>query len=66
MVHLVDASLWLLFVTKLETAETMEGVALTMSAPYFYPTSRQSPAPWSGSFYVLAEASVLCDSGAHE
>jgi hypothetical protein len=30
---------WLLFATKLETAETMEGVALNMRAPYFYPTS---------------------------
>jgi hypothetical protein len=30
---------WRLFATKLETAETMEGVALNMRAPYFYPTS---------------------------
>ena len=30
-----------LFATKLETAETMEGVALNMRAPYFYPTSIQ-------------------------
>jgi hypothetical protein len=32
---------WRLFATKLETAETMEGVALNMRAPYFYPTSTQ-------------------------
>jgi hypothetical protein len=30
-----------LFATKLETAETMEGVALNMRAPYFYPTLTQ-------------------------
>jgi hypothetical protein len=30
---------WCLFATNLETAETMEGVALNMCAPYFYPTS---------------------------
>jgi hypothetical protein len=30
---------WRLFAAKLETAETMEGVALNMRAPYFYPTS---------------------------
>jgi hypothetical protein len=33
---------WRLFATKLETAETMEGVALNMRAPYFYPTSTQT------------------------
>ena len=27
------------FVTKLEMVETMEGVALNMRVPYFYPTS---------------------------
>ena len=32
---------WRLFATKLETAETVEGVALNMRAPYFYPTSTQ-------------------------
>ena len=32
---------WRLFATKLESAETMEGVALNMRAPYFYPTSTQ-------------------------
>jgi hypothetical protein len=32
---------WRPFATKLETAETMEGVALNMRAPYFYPTSTQ-------------------------
>ena len=32
---------WRFFATKMETAETMEGVALNMSAPYFYPTSTQ-------------------------
>jgi hypothetical protein len=30
---------WRPFATKLETAETMEGVALNMRTPYFYPTS---------------------------
>jgi hypothetical protein len=30
---------WRLFATKLETAETMEGVALNKRAPQFYPTS---------------------------
>jgi len=30
-----------LFATKLETAETMENVALNMRAPYFCPTSTQ-------------------------
>jgi len=33
---------WRLFVTKLETVETMECVALNMRAPYFYPTSTPS------------------------
>jgi TRAP transporter TAXI family solute receptor len=33
---------WRPFATKLETAETMEGVALNMRAPYFYPTSTQT------------------------
>ena len=33
---------WRLFATKLETAETMEGVAVNMCAPYFYPTSTQT------------------------
>jgi hypothetical protein len=28
---------WRLFATKLETAETMEVVALNMRAPHFYP-----------------------------
>jgi hypothetical protein len=32
---------WRLFATKLETAKTMEDVALNMRAPYFYPTSTQ-------------------------
>jgi hypothetical protein len=32
---------WRLFATKLETAETREGVALNMSTPYFYSTSTQ-------------------------
>gem|GEM_PF-5397869 len=30
-----------LFPAKLETAETMEGVALNMRVPYFYMTSNQ-------------------------
>jgi hypothetical protein len=30
---------WRLFATKLETAETMEGVVLNMRAAYFYPTN---------------------------
>jgi hypothetical protein len=30
---------WRPFATKLERAKTMEGVALNMRAPYFYPTS---------------------------
>jgi hypothetical protein len=29
---------WRFFVMELETAETMEGVALNMHEPYFYPT----------------------------
>jgi len=33
--------IWRLFATKLETAKTMEGVALNMRAPYFYPPSTQ-------------------------
>jgi len=33
---------WRLFAKKLETAETMESIALNMRAPYFYPTSIQS------------------------
>jgi hypothetical protein len=33
---------WGLFATKLETAETMEGLDLNMRAPYFYPTSLTS------------------------
>jgi len=32
---------WRLFATKLETAETMEGVAINMWAPYFYPAATQ-------------------------
>ncbi|MDP2839017.1 MAG: hypothetical protein Q8O11_03090 [Syntrophales bacterium] len=32
---------WRPFATKLETAETMEGVAINMRAPYFSPTSSQ-------------------------
>jgi len=30
---------WRSFAAKLETVGTMEGVALNMRAPYFYPTS---------------------------
>jgi hypothetical protein len=33
---------WRFFATKLETAETMEGVALNMRAPHFYPTLTQT------------------------
>ena len=33
---------WRLFATKLETAETMEGVAVNMRAMYFYPTATQT------------------------
>jgi hypothetical protein len=32
---------WRPFATKLETAETMEGVAINMRAPNFSPTSTQ-------------------------
>ena len=43
---------WRFFATKLETAETMEGVALNMRAPYFYPTSTQfEEFKESGAFY---------------
>ena len=42
---------WRLFATKLETAETMEGVALNMRAPYFYPTSTQISKKSKGESY---------------
>ncbi|MDA3834111.1 MAG: hypothetical protein PF495_12015 [Spirochaetales bacterium] len=42
-----DAWVLRLFATKLETAETMEDVALNMRAPYFYPTSTQKFQQWA-------------------
>ncbi|MBU3969153.1 hypothetical protein KJ991_03005 [Patescibacteria group bacterium] len=33
---------WRLFATKLATGETMEGVAVNMRAPDFYPTTTQT------------------------
>jgi len=33
---------WRLFAPKLEAAETIEGVALNMRAPYFYSTATQA------------------------
>jgi hypothetical protein len=45
---------WRLFATEMETAETMEGVALNRRAPYFYPTSTQERAYLWGNKLVMA------------
>jgi len=48
---------WCLFITKLEMAETIEGVALNVRTPYFYPTSTRSNQTGvaASSFINLAE-----------
>jgi len=38
-IKLIKGSGGIFFAAKLETAETVGGVALNMHAPYFYPTS---------------------------
>jgi hypothetical protein len=37
----MSCMVWHLFATKLETADTMGGIALNMHTPYFYPISTQ-------------------------